>query len=143
MLYVLIMKIESDKVPPRTDQTQEDVADKQDAVGIQRGNVSMVRGIKMGWKNMREQLGELASDAKKEDAIAGKTDRETFPSERTSCWLMSKPREADPSSDCGRARHAMGYEEREPPSRPGQGQVARARLRRACQGDGSVAELLR
>lgn len=44
----------------------------------------MLRGVKLGWKNirqnLREQLGELASDATKEDGIAGKTDRETFPS---------------------------------------------------------------
>jgi hypothetical protein len=44
----------------------------------------MLRGIKFGWKsirqNLREQLGELASDATKEEGVAGESDRETYPS---------------------------------------------------------------
>lgn len=60
-----------------------------DAVGIQRGNVHIIRGIKLGWKNirqnLREQLGELASDAAKKDGIAGETDRETYPSRSLHC----------------------------------------------------------
>ena len=56
----------------------------QDAVGIQRGIRKTFEAIKVGEssikKNMRQQLGELKSDADKHGSLAGGNQSNKYPS---------------------------------------------------------------
>lgn len=60
------------------------MTDPQDAVGIQRGLRKVLGAIKIGEqsikKSMRDQLGELKSDADKHKSIAGGDSSNKYPS---------------------------------------------------------------
>jgi hypothetical protein len=70
----------------------ESQADIQDAVGIQRGLRKVLGAIKIGEqsikKSMRDQLGELKSDADKHESIAGGDASNKYPSELHRTSLM-------------------------------------------------------
>jgi hypothetical protein len=57
----------------------------QDAVGLQRGLLSLFRALKFGEKairsSLRAQLGELSGDASDETGMAGESGERKYPSE--------------------------------------------------------------